>query len=148
MSILQKNRKTWLPILFLVGVIVSQSCSFQGRGFALPPGDMETGKMVFTSMKCNACHSTTDVEWLDEGDDLHLVLGGETTAVKTYGELVTSIINPRHKISEKFKKTNPDQSTLMGNYNELLSVQDLVDLVTYLQEEYDIITPPTYYYPF
>ena len=73
--------------------------------------------------------------------------------MKTYGELVTSIINPSHKVSAKyaqeFSVTNPDGSSKMErfgfNYNYAMSVQELVDVVTFLQSEYKLVVPRNTY---
>ena len=55
-------------------------------------------------MQCVRCHTVAGVELPD--DDLHglpkINLGGEIYRVKSYGDLVTSIINPQHVVSPKY----------------------------------------------
>lgn len=127
-------------------------CNPQARGFALPPGDAEAGKTAFTELGCNACHSVKGtIERLASGGGAmpHIVLGGETTHIKTYGELVTSIIHPSHKLS----KRGPDAETKLGtsrmpNFNETMTVQQMIDLTAMLQGAYSVIPPRyTYYAP-
>jgi hypothetical protein len=67
------------------------------------------------------------------------------TRVKTYGDLVTSIINPSHKLAPGYR---PDDVTEGGRslmerayLNEVMTVQELIDLVAYLQPLYEVRPP-------
>jgi mono/diheme cytochrome c family protein len=64
-------------------------------GFRLPDGDADRGLVAFTDLQCHACHSVEGLElqYLGTGR-ADVRLGGDVIRVKTYGELVTSIINP------------------------------------------------------
>lgn len=139
-----------MMILLLFGGLLISSCNQQARGFALPEGDIEKGKAVYKSMSCNECHAISGIEWKGGSDTLNILLGGETTTQKSYGELVTSVINPSHKIAWSYKEKAAAQGgvSTMRNYNEVMTVQELIDLVTFLQSEYHIETPPTHYYPY
>ena len=130
----------------LLMIMWSQACS-QSRGFALPEGDISAGKEVFLEFQCNQCHSTTTVDFKGTDDNLHVALGGEVGQIKSYGQLVTSVINPSHKIAFGFGE-QVNEANKMRNFNEELTVQEMVDLVTYLQSEYEIPTPYEYYYPY
>jgi hypothetical protein len=119
-------------------------------GFSLPEGDAEAGKTTFVELACNACHSTPDVEQLeaDPSQDIAVFLGGDVSRVKTYADLVTSVINPSHRIS----KTNPPEMVMWeGNsrmpvYNSLMTVEQLIDVVAYLQPHYKLrVHEPTSY---
>ena len=122
-------------------------CVPQGRGFALPPGSIDEGKAAFVQLRCNDCHSVKGIQLKGNGENLNVQLGGKVTNIKTYGELVTSIINPSHRIAKHYEqvRTNQDGSSKMRNYNHVMTVQELVDIVTFLQSEYEIEPPPTYY---
>ena len=135
-------------------LIVLSGCNPEARGFALPLGSVEAGKETFLRLQCNQCHSIADELEKDQAGhpDIHFKLGGETTRVRTYGDLVTSIINPNHKISGFIRdEANLDAqgNTNMPSHNEVMTVQELVDLTTYLQTTYDVIRPETHgmYYP-
>ena len=133
--------------LLLMGALTN--CESEGVGFALPTGDIENGKINFVGLSCNQCHSVSDLSWEGiEGKDVHFRIGGEVTKVKTYGELVTAIINPSHRIARNFKREMMagDSLSPMPNYNEVMTVQELIDLVTFLQKQYNVTPPPTYYY--
>ena len=122
------------------------SCSQEGRGFALPKGDVEAGKTSFASLRCNDCHSIGDIKWIGNENDPHVKLGGEVSKIKTYGELVTSVINPSHKIGKANKEyTQGTGESMMMNYNEIITVQELIDIVTFLQSKYEIVVSDQYY---
>jgi sulfur-oxidizing protein SoxX len=54
--------------------------------------------------------------------------------------LVTSIINPLHKIAKGYELDSITESGMskMRNYNDIMTVTELVDLVTYLQPHYKV----------
>jgi hypothetical protein len=137
-------RSVLLITLFITQLILIVGCG-QGRGFALPTGELEAGKTAFTKFGCNNCHSVGDIEFKGLDENLKVPLGGAVTMVKTYGELVTSIINPAHKID---KNNQLVDGFKMKTYNEVMTVQELVDIVTFLQSEYEIKTPSHYSYPY
>jgi len=119
-------------------------------GFSLPEGNAEAGKATFVELACNACHSTSDVEQLekDPSQDIAVFLGGDVSKVKTYAHLVTSVINPSHRISG----VNPPEmvkingQSRMPVYNSLMTVEQLIDVVTYLQPHYSLrVYEPTSY---
>ena len=118
-------------------------------GFALPEGDARTGREVFLYMQCNECHTIMGEELpvVDAAEPPFVELGGSVSKVKTYGELVTAIINPSHELAEKYAEdvVSEDGESKMYNYNRHMTVQELVDLVMFLQPYYKIVVP-TYYY--
>ena len=137
-----------LYIGFALSLLVIVGCDEEGRGFSLPPGDAETGKEVFQQLGCIGCHSIRGEDLKGDDRELLVILGGPTSRVKSYGDLVTSVINPSHKIARAVtgEAINEDGLSKMKIYNEVMTVQQLVDLVTYLQATYEVL-PPTPYYP-
>lgn len=139
-------------LVLLASISVLAGCNPEARGFALPPGDAEQGKETFVDLGCNACHSVKgSIARVDGGDlDVHVVLGGEVTRVKTYGDLVTSIINPSHKLSRGGPGIVAEDGTSnMPVYNDIMTVQQMIDLTAMLQASYSVI-PPRYthhYFP-
>ncbi len=141
---------SYIGLLIFAFLLLQVSCETQSRGFALPEGDAEAGKRSFVELNCNQCHSIEGIPWAgsEAMGDLRIELGGEVSSIKTYGELVTSVINPSKKIARKYEAiaTTGDGQSRMRNYNEYMTVQDLVDIVTFLQETYKIVPPPNPYY--
>ena len=121
----------------------------------LPEGDAAAGEAAFVGLHCNDCHSIAGREDLDNQHEpiMRVQLGGVTTHITTYGELVTSIINPSHKISRRYQKAPyaRDGASEMRNYNDLMTVSQLNNLVTFLQAQYELqpYVGPSYtsYYP-
>jgi mono/diheme cytochrome c family protein len=126
-----------------------------GKGFTLPPGDAERGKATFVSLQCHACHDIKGVDDLPEmegSDETRVTLGGEKRYVVTYGELVTSIINPSHRFALGYPKeeiTDEQGESNMRRYNDVMTVSQLADLVTFLQQHYEVaFHEPTPYAPY
>ena len=63
--------------------------------------------------------------------------------MKTYGELVTAIVNPSHKLADGYAKdqVSEDGVSNMYVYNGFMTVQELTDLVMFLQPHYDVVPP-------
>lgn len=136
-----------IVFVLLCGSLLISSCNSQARGFALPEGDIEKGKVTYKRLACIECHSIPNIEWKGGKDNLKIHLGGEVTSLKTYGDLVTSVINPSHKVASFYNQKTSTEGGLsnMKNYNEIMTVQELIDLVTFLQSEYQVVSPPTQY---
>ena len=110
--------------------------------FPINWGNIEAGKTAFIELQCNQCHTVNGVELpVYEGDSpLQLELGGEIQYAKTYADLVTSIINPSHVISEKYLQTLPPDKRRSARsimpFREKMTVQQLIDIVTFLNSRY------------
>ncbi len=137
--------KAWLLVASLT-VVILVGCSTDpksSRGFTLPDGNVEGGEAAFVELKCNACHSVrgTQISQPDESPELTVALGGEVSRVKTYGELVTSIINPSHRLAKGYAaaEVGTEGESKMQNYNDVLTVQELIDLVAFLQSHYELM---------
>ena len=143
------NKWSFFSLLVII-LAFECGCDTQSRGFALPQGDMANGKDAFSELGCNHCHSVGGIAWISNPENILVPLGGEVQSIKSYGELVTSIINPSHKISFKYRDemTTATGESKMRNYNEVMTVQNLVDLVTFLQDEYDVVAPSAPYYEY
>ena len=97
----------WSVVLLM---LVTAACGGpkSGAGLRLPDGDVERGKAAFLELKCNTCHTVAKTEMPAPSKDYAyvrvVVLGGEVRQVKTYGALVTSIINPSHSLAPGYPK--------------------------------------------
>ena len=118
-----------------------------GAGLRLPDGDVERGKAAFLELKCNTCHTVAGTEMASPSKDYAyvrvVVLGGEVRQVKTYGALVTSIINPSHSLAPGYPKEliTKDNQSAMANFNDTMTVRQLIDLVAFLQSRYEFVPP-------
>jgi len=142
-------------VKFLVGVIALHALAaceadrMSERGFSLPPGDPIAGREAFVYMHCYECHTIEGEEFpaLAMSEPLNIELGGRVTRVKSYGELVTAIINPSHKLASGYAETAVSRNgeSLMPVYNGYMTVQELIDIVMFLQPHYEVYVP-TYDY--
>lgn len=127
-------------------VILSALCGCDtnpksGRGFHLPDGNVEKGKQAFLELKCTTCHRVEGVN-LPPPVMFNLTLGGRTSRVRTYGELVTAIINPSHIVSKKYKSAFENGvASPMPRFNHEMTVEQLIDLVAFLQSRYVVEIP-------
>ena len=114
-------------------------------GFRLPDGDANQGREVFLYMQCNECHTIKGLELpvMQFADPPYIELGGRVATVKTYGDLVTSVINPSHRLAVGYAKENVSENgeSNMYTYNRHMTVQELIDLVAFLQSHYDVVPP-------
>jgi hypothetical protein len=137
----------WKTIALLPCLAVLAACGRESSfGFRLPDGDAAAGRQAFVELRCNSCHEVSGVPIEYLGGIARVPLGGKTTRVRTYGELVTSIINPSHKIAPPYRDggaTAAGESLMSYAYlNEVVTVQQLVDLVAFLQPTYQVEQPP------
>ena len=140
-----------IPILTMI-ILLLTGCDTgpkSAMGFKLPDGDAAAGQVIFAALKCDTCHKVKgDLVPPSNGDSPVMVeLGGEVGYVKTYGELVSSIINQSHKLATGYPKDkiSKDGKSLMRVYNDVMTVQELIDLVAFLQSKYKVVVP-TYNY--
>lgn len=139
-----------IPLGFVLIMLLGIHCKQEGKGFSLPPGDESQGKVAIQKFHCTDCHDIKGLEWTGGDATVKIPLGGAVSKAKTYGELVTSVINPSHKIASNYEQPvrNPDGSSLMRSYNDVMTVQELVDIVAFLQSVYEIERPTNEFYPY
>lgn len=148
-----KIQKTAALILAtLLTALLLTACTEQrtsGKGLVLPEGNIEDGKATFVNLGCIYCHSipNVDLDMPEEEFEPLLLLGGKVQKVKTYGELVTSIVNPQHVISpaylEKLKarEAGVEVNSIMPTFNDDMTVSQLIDLITFLDSSYEKLLP-------
>ena len=138
-----------LGLIFAVVLLTATSgCTRtpeSAAGFRLPDGDQIAGRQQFIDLQCHQCHSIpgeTFPEILNV-DPPDVVLGGDVTRVKTYGELVAAIINPSHKLAKGYADEEVSEGGVsrMRVYNDVMTVKQLTDLVVFLQPHYKVVVP-------
>ncbi len=151
------NQKTGPVLIGLAAAALAfASCepsAKSGRGLTLPEGDIAQGQAIFVKLGCIQCHTVKDV-YLPSYDGeatFMLDLGGEVLKVKTYGDLVTSIINPSHVISKEYLGRLPESpGTLpespMPDFTREMTVAEMVALVAFLHSRYVLKPKPDYIY--
>ena len=130
-------------IAVAVSLFALTSCDLRPQssyGFRLPDGDASIGENIYVDKGCASCHAVIGREELRDGvtTEMTVEIGGMQTRVSTYGELVTSVINPSHEIARKYRSEEYaiDGESRMISYNDVLTVSELIDLVAFLQDQY------------
>jgi mono/diheme cytochrome c family protein len=103
-----------------------------GWTFALPKGDPGKGRQVFVKLECYACHAVQG-ESFPRGPGQ---AGPDLTGMGAFhpaGYFAESIVNPNRIIVVGEGYTGSDGLSTMPNYNDTLTVAELIDLVAYLK---------------
>lgn len=130
-------------IIVFVFLLVGCGCARNGkstRNFHLPEGDAQRGRAAFVALQCHTCHTVATVPLPTPTVDPSqvLALGGEVTRMRTYGDLLTAIIHPAYDLSDKLppRERAKRRPSPMRDLNEVMTVRQLVDLVTFLHPQY------------
>ncbi|MEM7501036.1 MAG: c-type cytochrome [Pseudomonadota bacterium] len=130
-------------ITLAFALVCLSGCDAADRNaLVLPEGDAEVGRTVFVDLRCHACHLVQDLELPPIEREYSIPLGG--IGSKTYPELVTSVVNPSHRLARGLGR-HMDESP-MSNYNDAMTVTQLVNVVEFLQTQYEVPSVPRYRY--
>lgn len=106
----------------------------EGWKFTLPKGDPSKGREVFAKLECYSCHEVKGEKFpRPSGGDK---IGPELASMAGHHPaefFAESIINPGAVVDKGRGYEAPDGSSKMPSYNDSMTVQDLVDLVAFLQ---------------
>jgi hypothetical protein len=146
-------RSLLISLVALCALICVSACDRDDRSqgaIYLPEGDAAKGEMYFVSLGCISCHSVIGAELPDpvEAGPVRVLLGSRTGRSMSHGRLVTSIVNPSHRLSSRYRKNESSQQgeSLMTSYNDVLTVTQLTDLIAFLQKHYVKAERPGYTY--
>ena len=118
--------------------------------FALPDGDIERGQALFSNLQCTACHNVEGLSLPSAEIErpYNYTIGGKVSKVKSYEELVTSVINPSHRLAPKFQldEARAAGDSPMTNYNDVMTVAELVHIVAFLHSRYEQLPPVRYHH--
>lgn len=144
-------------LIFFIGIFLClNSCgdkkeridAKKNQGFRLPEGDKERGREAFIRLSCHQCHDVQGANLPEpaEQSGVRYPLGGEVVKVKSYGELVTAIIQPQHVVSPDYLATIEESAregfiSPMPEYNETMTVRQMTDLVVFLHAHYKKYVP-------
>ena len=140
----------WLPerlsvgllmLIALTGCATHPDYATEFR-FPIEWGDIARGQQAFMDLECHQCHRVNNVELEPYPGDspVTVELGGQIIYAKTYADLVTSIINPSHAVSDEYLRTLPrgERRAAMSimPFKDQMTVTQLIDLVTFLNSRY------------
>ncbi len=131
--------------LIIPFAVLLSACAYNPSfRFPVQEGDLDAGRQAFIDHQCHQCHSVAGVKMplLAGASPILLELGGETAGAKTYAELMTSVINPNHIISERYRErlrleaSVPLDSPMPMPQIDNMTVRQLIDLVAFLDSRY------------
>ena len=139
------RRRAVLAIWSLM-TLVSGCTYYPTFGFPIDEGDIDAGRQAFIDFECHTCHTVVGIRLpaLTGNPPPLLELGGETSQVKAYSELVTSIINPGHRISERYDErrgrlTFSGDSPMSMQHIDTMTIRELIDVVAFLDSRYVLV---------
>jgi mono/diheme cytochrome c family protein len=99
--------------------------------FTLPKGNPVRGRRVFVRFECYACHEVKGERFRVQ-DPLGRELShmGQQHSAEFIAE---SILNPSAFIDPEPRFRGPDGSSRMPSFNDLMTMQELIDLVAYIR---------------
>lgn len=136
-----------LTVTVLVSAALAGCSYYSSFGFPVEEGDIEAGRQAFIAHTCHRCHTVAGVNLPDfpGASTPRIELGGETSELKAYSELVTSIINPNHRISERYREqliqptSGPLITQMPMTHIDSMTVRQLIDIVAFLDSRYTLI---------
>lgn len=114
-----------------------------------PLGNVERGREAFVALECHACHRIQEVQLTPPATtptSFDVVLGGHTPRIETYGDIITAIVNPSHRLARSYREAavRGEASPMAAQFlNDVMTTQQLVDIAAFLRTEYDYIPPPS-----
>jgi sulfur-oxidizing protein SoxX len=121
--------------------------------FPILRGDTQRGQQAFVQYGCHQCHTVDGLALPDtaEARAITVNLGGDLMFAKTYGDLVTSIINPDHVISKEWLDQLPRATRRATDSSPMyvdsdMKVTELIDIVAFLNSRYRLLPGYTEYY--
>jgi hypothetical protein len=135
----------WLLLALLVALLGDSTLSTAAEPrlprswrFTLPAGRASAGEQVFVKMECYSCHTVAGKRFGDTTQNPGGI-GPDLTAAharlpREY--LAESIVNFERYIAHgqpRKRYLAADGTSRMGDYNDLLTIRDLLDLVEFLK---------------
>ena len=103
----------------------------QGWRFTMPKGDATKGRAAFEKFACYVCHEVRGEKFPAAAPGS--VLGPELSQMGPLHPLEffsESVINPSAYAAKKYR--GPDGKSTMPSYNDRMTVQELIDLSSYI----------------
>ena len=139
------TKRALLILALAVGLAACDASPKSAAGFRLPDGDPVKGQEAFVELKCHACHRVQGLDLPEPTIDppVPVMLGGEIPHVRTDGDLITSIINPSHKIAPGYKEAGVQRGDFsrMADYSDVMTVRELIDIIAFLHSRYQVVRP-------
>lgn len=106
----------------------------KGWKFLIPNGDPDAGEELFIELQCHQCHMVRgeNIPPIDRGPQ---DVGPDLTGMGSHHPpeyFAEAIMNPNRVIVEEKGYAGKDGLSTMPSYSDILTIQELIDLVAYL----------------
>lgn len=137
------STKLWMILALLAAAAACSTARDPAKGFRLAgDGDPHRGKEAFLEFRCHTCHAVQG-STLPQATTHTVTLGGSVAHQPSDGYLVTAIINPAyHAAHDPIMAPAKDGQPHMPQYASRMTVQQLTDVVAYLQTRYALSPLP------
>ncbi|HXJ80805.1 MAG TPA: cytochrome c [Candidatus Methylomirabilis sp.] len=134
----------WLMLVFVVALLGDATLATAAEPrlprnwrFTLPAGTASVGERVFVKMECYSCHTVAGKRFGDPAQNSGGI-GPDLTAThaRLPREYLAESVNFERYIAHgQYKKgyVAADGTSRMGDYNDLLTIRELLDLVEFLK---------------
>lgn len=133
--------------LWVLSVMVARVWSQDAQGpktsQILPKGDATKGRIVFQAKQCHRCHTVTGAKFaeIDLPAIANIALAGDNNSGWDRDDYAHHILDPGHIISPEHQRAMiiigdklGAESSPMPSFLDLLTLRDLIDLSTFLEE--------------
>jgi mono/diheme cytochrome c family protein len=137
----------WVLPLTAALVVFGTGCARPDspHGFRLPEGNAAAGRVVFADFGCGDCHRVEGEAFAaPHAAALPIVLGGQVALVPTAGQLTTDITCPSARLTGRYPRevVAVGSRSKMPEFARRMTVQQVADLVAFLQPRYERATAP------
>ena len=131
-----RSKKLPAVLAFAAACVACSTARDPARGFRLAGnGDIRRGQTAFQEFACTTCHEVAGAN-LPVPAIQPVRLGGPVIHEPSDGYLVTAIINPRYHAE---RHAGADATgRRMPEFADRMTVQQLTDIVAYLQSRYTL----------
>ena len=128
--------RTLIWSLFVAVAGLSQARSqepYQPRRSYLAMGDPAAGRRAYLKLKCNTCHTVAGEPIGAKPPRLAGPQLGKSLARQSPEQIADSIVAPGHATSKKSGPWQGPAGSTMGDYTNIMTVRQLIDLIAYLR---------------
>jgi mono/diheme cytochrome c family protein len=142
------NPRCWIVLALFAFGAACQTGRNSASGFRLPPDrDAHRGMVAFAMHGCTECHTVSGVALPqpEKPPVQPIVLGGKVHTPISDGYLFTSIAYPDYRLASYPRdRITVNGHSRMPHYTERMTVQELADIVEFLQANYRLTEMPPY----
>lgn len=136
-----------LKFMMIFGISVLMIACGPNPELYVPDGDAEAGREVFTALGCHGCHRVLAEDFpAPVAVPPVPVALGDPMNKKSRTYLAESVLSPSHELAEppeeifglvivqrQYRNIRQGKGSRMGDYNDVLTVREWLDLVAYLE---------------